>query len=612
MCANGMLRAEDPSEALHILKKTFGYDSFRGQQAEIINHVVSGGDALVLMPTGGGKSLCYQIPAMVRPGTGIVVSPLIALMEDQVSALQQLGVSAALLNSSQNSEESTHTLRLLASGQLDLLYVSPERALSPGFAEFVVSRTEIGLIAIDEAHCVSQWGHDFRPEFRMLAQLRDHFPTTPFIALTATADGPTRNEIRSSLKLEQAMMFISGFDRPNIQYRVTTKGETRKQLVQFLQTEHPNDSGIVYCSTRDRVEKTAEMLVEEGFRALPYHAGLSAAERKRNQQTFIHEEEVIMVATIAFGMGIDKPNVRFVAHLDLPKSMEAYYQETGRAGRDGLPSNAWLAYGLQDIALQRQFIERSESGPERKRVERAKLQGICSFVESAECRRKVILRYFGEELTENCMNCDNCLTPPEVWNGTVAAQKALSAVYRTGQRFGAAHLADILMGTETEKVLQFRHNLLSVFGVGKEMSKQEWTGIIRQLAASGHLNTDIEGFGSLSLTDSASAILKNQMDVFFRKEVRKSGAKAKRKAYAGAQLTDSGQQLFGLLREKRMALAKAQNVPPYVIFHDKTLLEMASRKPQSLADLATISGVGEHKLRQYGETFLSVLRENIG
>src|SRR5512141_2372886 len=604
------------ARALEQLQTVFGYPAFRGQQGDIVEHVTSGGDALVLMPTGGGKSLCYQIPALLRDGVGIVVSPLIALMQDQVDALKQLGAPAAFLNSSLEAEEAREVSRQLMRGELKLLYVAPERLLTEGFLnmlERLQQDNNLALFAIDEAHCVSQWGHDFRPEYRQLTILHERFPGVPRIALTATADAPTRREIVERLALEQASQFVSSFDRPNIRYRVTLKDNARKQLQTFLETEHPNDAGIVYCLSRKKVEETAAWLKEQGWDALPYHAGLDAAVRSKNQKKFLREEGVIMVATVAFGMGIDKPNVRFVAHLDLPKSMEGYYQETGRAGRDGLPANAWMAYGLGDVVSMRQMLLSGDAPEERKRVELQKLDALLGFCESTKCRHQTVLRYFGEEHPGDCGQCDNCLSPVDTWDATQAAQMALSCVYRTGQRFGVAHLIDVLLGKSTAKVEQFNHQQLSTFGIGKELSQQQWSSVYRQLAAAGFINVDMEAYGGLKLTETARPVLRGEQAVWLRRDAepaKRKSSKAERgsrlrEAFAGA----NDDPLWLALKAKRTELAKEQGVPPYVIFHDSTLLEILNRKPQTLGELAEISGVGQAKLAKYGDEFLRVVEE---
>ncbi len=597
------------SAAQQILHSTFGYPAFRGEQEAIVDHLIAGGDSLVLMPTGGGKSLCFQIPAMVREGTAIVVSPLIALMQDQVETLQQLGVKAAFLNSTMDSRASSDMERSLLSGELDLLYVAPERLLTPRFID-LLSRTKIALFAIDEAHCVSQWGHDFRPEYRQLTILHERFPDVPRIALTATADAPTRREIVERLALEDAKQFVASFDRPNIRYRIIEKDEPKRQLLEFLK-DRKGDAGIVYCMSRKKVEALADHLAARGFDALPYHAGLDNATRAANQKRFLREEGVVMVATIAFGMGIDKPNVRFVVHLDLPKSMEGYYQETGRAGRDGLPSDAWMIYGMADVVLLRQMVDGGDAGEERKRLERQKLDALLGFCESTRCRRQTLLEYFGERRATACGNCDNCLNPPETWDGTIAAQKALSCVYRTGQRFGVAHLVDVLVGKSTEKTQQFGHERLPTFGIGDELTELQWRGVFRQLAATGFLSVDLEGYGGLKLTAASKAVLKGEERVTLRAQAamkvkkprRDSGERSKERNDIAAH----DEPLWQALRETRLRLAREQGVPPYVIFHDATLQEMLSRRPQSLSEFGTISGVGERKLEKYGEAFLSVL-----
>ena len=609
MHKNSSLRS--PSQILH---DVFGYTAFRGPQQSIVEHVATGGDALVLMPTGGGKSLCYQIPSLLRDGTGIVVSPLIALMQDQVDALKQAGVQAAFLNSSLDAEEAREVTGRLIRGELDILYVAPERLLMQGFLALldqVQEHTGIALFAIDEAHCVSQWGHDFRPEYRQLTILHERFPTVPRIALTATADAPTRAEIVERLGLDEARQFVSSFDRPNIRYRVTQKANARQQLEAFLESEHANDAGIVYCLSRRKVEETAGWLKERGWDALPYHAGLDASTRNANQRRFLREEGVIMVATVAFGMGIDKPNVRFVAHLDLPKSMEGYYQETGRAGRDGLPANAWMTYGLGDVVSMRQMLDSGDAPEERKRVERQKLDALLGFCESTACRHQTILRYFGEEHPGDCGQCDNCLEPVDTWEATQAAQMALSCVYRTGQRFGVAHLIDVLLGKKTEKIGQFRHEALSTFGIGQEFTQSQWSSIYRQLVAGGLLESDMEAYGGLKLTAAARPVLKGEQEIWLRRDVepaRRKTSKAERSARAKEAFAGANDDpLWHALKAKRLELAREQGVPPYVIFHDSTLLEIMNRRPQTLDEMGRISGVGQAKLAKYGDAFLLVL-----
>ncbi len=597
--------------ASDILRQTFGYAGFRGEQQAVIEHVAGGGDALVLMPTGGGKSLCYQIPALMRRGTAIVVSPLIALMHDQVEALCQLGVDAAFLNSSQDGITQAEVERRFAQGELDLLYVAPERLLGERCLA-MLERTELSLFAIDEAHCVSQWGHDFRPEYRQLTVLHQRFPDVPRIALTATADAPTRAEIVERLALEQARRFVASFDRPNIRYHVEYKDNARQQLKRFL-ARHENESGIIYCLSRKKTDGTAEWLREQGVEALAYHAGMAADERQANQRRFLHEDGVVMCATIAFGMGIDKPDVRFVAHMDLPKSLEGYYQETGRAGRDGLPAEAWMAYGLGDLVTQKQFILGSEAGEERKRVEHAKLEALLGYAETTDCRRRRLLGYFGEALDEPCGNCDNCLSPPPTWDATEAAQKALSCVYRTGQRFGVAYLVNVLLGKDGERIRARGHDKSSVFGIGTELDARQWRGVFRQLVAAGLLEPDADGYGTLHLTAAARPVLQGARQMRLRREPDRRGRRAARKAGGDATRRQSidiaphEEALWQSLRNTRARLAKEQGVPAYVIFHDATLLAMLRERPATREAMAAINGVGERKLERYAGTFLAVL-----
>ena len=618
------------SAARQLLQNIFGYAAFRGTQQAIVEHVAAGGDALVLMPTGAGKSLCYQIPALLRHGVGIVVSPLIALMQDQVDALRQLGVRAAFLNSSLDAEESREVNDQLRRGELDLLYVAPERLLMPSFLALLeqintqarplqsspaggkgASNAGIALFAIDEAHCVSQWGHDFRPEYRQLTVLHERFPQVPRIALTATADAPTRGEIVERLTLQNARQFVSSFDRPNICYRVTPKQQAKQQLLAFLQGEHADDAGIVYCLSRKKVEETAAWLKQQGRDALPYHAGLDSATRNANQRRFLREEGVVMVATVAFGMGIDKPNVRFVAHLDLPKSLEGYYQETGRAGRDGLAANAWMVYGLGDVVSMRQLLSRSEASEQRKRLEQRKLDALLGYCESTGCRHQTLLRYFGEEHPGHCGQCDNCLTPVETWDGSEAARMVLSCVYRSGQRFGAAHLIDVLLGKVTDKVEQFHHRQLSTFGIGKNYTAPQWNSLLRQLVAAGVLEADMEAYGGLKLTEAARPILKGEQSVWLRRDPESSRQKASKaeRAARSREAFDSARDdpVWLALKARRLELAREQGVPPYVIFHDSTLLEILKQRPQTLEQLARIGGVGQAKLARYGKVFLDVL-----
>ncbi|MDQ3038948.1 MAG: DNA helicase RecQ [Pseudomonadota bacterium] len=600
-----------PSPALVQLRHVFGFDSFRGEQGDIVDHVSSGGDALVLMPTGGGKSLCYQLPALLRDGTGIVVSPLIALMQDQVEALKQLGVRAAFLNSSQDAQTSGAVERELQEGALDLLYVAPERLLTPRFLS-LLERAQVALFAIDEAHCVSQWGHDFRPEYRQLTLLHERWPDVPRIALTATADAPTRREIVERLALEDARQFVSSFDRPNIRYMVVAKDDSRRQLLEFLD-DHRGDSGIVYCLSRRKVDATAALLAERGVNALPYHAGLDANTRATHQRRFLREDGIVMVATIAFGMGIDKPDVRFVAHLDLPKSLEGYYQETGRAGRDGEPAEAWLAYGLGDAVLLRRMIEDGDAGDERKWLERAKLDALIGYCESTACRRQTLLGYFGEAHAGACGQCDNCQQPPVTWDATEAARKALSCVYRSGQRFGAAHMIDVLRGADTAKVRQFGHQSLSTHGIGGDLDARQWRGVFRQLVSAGLLEADIEGHGALRLTAAATPLLRGESRLQLRAEPptrerrRKGSGKGTRVAAPVVDLPADAAVRFAALRAWRADAARAQSVPAYVIFHDATLRAIALEQPQDLDALAQIGGVGAGKLQRYGREVIAAL-----
>lgn len=599
--------------ALNVLNTIFGYSAFRGEQEAIINQVVAGQDAMVLMPTGGGKSLCYQIPAIIRPGTGIVVSPLIALMQDQVAALRLQGVAVAFLNSSLSFPEVQEIEAQLCRGELDLLYVAPERLCQERTLN-LLHRIDIALFAIDEAHCVSQWGHDFRPEYIQLSILHQQFPRVPRIALTATADENTRNEIIQRLDLGSANLFISSFDRPNIRYRVRQKNNARQQLLQFINTEHANDAGIVYCLSRKKVDETAQWLQDQGIKALPYHAGMSAAMRENNQKKFLREEEVVIVATVAFGMGIDKPDVRFVAHLDLPKSIESYYQETGRAGRDGLPADAWMVYGLQDVIMLRQMLSSSEAIEQIKRLEQRKLEAMLGFCEITSCRRESLLAYFGEQPPQACGNCDNCQEPTESWEGTTEAQKALSCIYRTGQRFGVNYLIDVLRGKLTNRIEQFRHHQVSTFAIGKELSDSQWRSVFRQLMARGLIAVDVDGFGSLKLTQESRAVLRGEESIYFRKDVVKAKTATKKKKAQKTSYDFSGepelQAVWEALRARRTELAKEHGVPAYIIFHDATLMEMVAAHPANLDELSRVSGVGASKLEKYGAEFLEVLNDS--
>lgn len=595
------------NEPLELLNSVFGYRDFRGQQRAIIDALVAGEDALVLMPTGGGKSLCYQIPALARPGVGVVISPLIALMQDQVNALRELGVKAGFLNSTLSPQQWWQTEQALQNGELDLLYIAPERLLQPRTLELLHS-LNIALFAIDEAHCVSQWGHDFRADYLKLDLLPREFPKVPRIALTATADLRTRDDIVARLQLEQAQQFISGFDRPNIQYRIAQKHNPRIQLLRFLRDEQAGNSGIVYCLSRNKVEQIAQWLCSEGFNALPYHAGLPAATRQQNQEQFLREDNIIMVATIAFGMGIDKPDVRFVAHLDLPKSIEAYYQETGRAGRDGEPASTLLLYGLEDVVKLRQMMAQSEGSEDFKRNEQQRLNAMLGLCEITSCRRQSLLRYFGDTLTQACGNCDNCLTPPQTWDGTEAVQMALSCVYRTGQRFGAGHVIDVLRGSNNEKILQNNHHQLSTYGIGKNLSGDEWKSIFRQLVARGLLDVNSDGFGGLLLNERCRGYLRGEEKSYLRRDV-KAAAAGPRRANLSQDISAEDLPLWNALRACRKALADEQGVPPYIIFSDNSLREMLEFRPLTLDQMRAISGVGETKLKRYGDAFLAVIRE---
>jgi ATP-dependent DNA helicase RecQ len=594
---------------LHLLKTVFGHPAFRGAQEEIVAHVAGGGDALVLMPTGGGKSLCYQLPALLREGTAVVVSPLIALMQDQVAALKQLGVRAAFLNSTLDAQEASAVKRALRVGELDLLYVAPERLVMDSMLETLSEMYEgsrVALFAIDEAHCVSQWGHDFRPEYLQLSLLHERFPKVPRIALTATADPQTRTEIIRRLQLDDARVFISSFDRPNIRYAIVDKNEAREQLLRFIQEEHAGEAGIVYCLSRKKVDETAAWLAGHGVRALPYHAGMDARERAAHQERFQREEGVVVVATIAFGMGIDKPDVRFVAHLDLPKSIEGYYQETGRAGRDGLPADAWMTYGLGDVVQLRRMIEQSEGNEDFRRVSFAKLDALLGLCETAGCRRVRLLDYFGEHLSTPCGNCDNCLEPPQTWDATDAARKALSCIYRTEQRFGAVHLIDVLRGKLTDRISQWNHDKLAVFGIGADVDELTWRSVFRQLVALGYARPDHDAFGGLRLTQASRAVLKGEQPVEMRRQLPRSGRKAKQRR-ATPELAGADAGLLARLKAWRSEQARSQSVPPYVVFHDSTLTAIAAARPRNLDALSTIAGIGAKKLERYGPALLELI-----
>jgi ATP-dependent DNA helicase RecQ len=613
---NAAPTAQGRPAALDLLRQVFGYAAFRGPQAEIVDHVCGGGDALVLMPTGGGKSLCYQIPSLLRPGVGLVVSPLIALMQDQVDALRQAGVRAAFLNSTLDFAAVVETEKALFAGTLDLLYVAPERLLTERFLALLdrlYADGKLALFAIDEAHCVSQWGHDFRPEYIQLSVLHERYPAVPRIALTATADELTRREILVRLGLDAARVFISSFDRPNIRYTVVERDNPRRQLLDFL-AGHVGEAGIVYCLSRKKVDETAAWLASQGLAALPYHAGLDATIRTKHQQRFLREEGIVMVATIAFGMGIDKPDVRFVAHLDLPKSLEAYYQETGRAGRDGEPAEAWMTYGLNDVVIHRQRIDESEAGEEQKRIERGKLDALLAWCETAECRRTRLLAYFNEAREGRCGNCDTCIDPPELWDGTVAAQKAMSAALRTGQRFGAGHLIDLLRGKRNERMIELGHDLLPTFGVGADLDEAGWRGVFRQLLAAGLLYADASAYGALKLMEAARPVLKGETTLSLRRQQPKTG-KTKKSALVGRRIgasmsvpADVDPELFEALRSWRASQAKTQGVPAYVILHDKTLHELATHRPATPDELLDVPGIGTAKAERYGADLLVLIR----
>ena len=594
-----MKRAHD------ILQKTFGYDDFRHHQSDIIQTLLNGEDALVLMPTGGGKSLCYQIPAVIREGVGIIISPLIALMQDQVDALQQLGIRSAFLNSSMDAEAQQQTEQRLLKGEIDLLYVAPERLMTNKMLS-LLEHSNIALFAIDEAHCVSQWGHDFRKEYQQLRILHERFPTVPRIALTATADKRTRQEIIEQLNLHDANLFINSFDRPNINYTISEGSNARDRLWSFLEREHPKDAGIVYCLSRNKVEKTAAWLERQGRTALPYHAGLPAEVRQDHQRRFLREENIIIVATIAFGMGIDKPDVRFVAHLSLPKSIEAYYQETGRAGRDGAPANAWMSYGLQDVISLRQMAESNDSSEQFKRILHNKLENMLALCEQRHCRRQSILAYFDEPLKEPCGNCDTCLSPPESWDATEPARKALSCVYKTGQRFGVNYVIDVLLGKDNARIKQFQHDTVSTYGIGKDVHEQEWRSLFRQLIALGYIATDIDGHGAIKLVEQSRPLLRGEIELILRKP-QQDKTTSKKKGKSKTSLRSVDEPLFELLREHRLELANEYGVPPYIIFHDSTLEEMAKTRPATLEAMRYISGIGEQKLDKYGKSFLTII-----
>ncbi|SPF33921.1 ATP-dependent DNA helicase RecQ [Syntrophobacter sp. SbD1] len=596
-----------------ILNAVFGYSAFQGHQEEIIHHLIAGNDALVLMPTGSGKSICYQIPAMIRRGVGIVISPLIALMQDQVDTVRQLGIRAEFLNSTLNPGEARAVELKMLSGELDLLYVAPERLVTSEFQR-LLNQMDLALFAIDEAHCVSQWGHDFRPEYLQLSVLPERFPLIPRIALTATADPVTRREIVEKLRLEDARQFISSFDRPNIYYRVELKENEKAQLLDFIRTEHPEDSGIVYCLSRKRVESTAKWLCEKGLTALPYHAGMDQGLRLKHQRRFQQQERVIMVATIAFGMGIDKPDVRFVAHMDLPKTLEGYYQETGRAGRDGQRADAWMAYSLADVVTLRRMLDASDGDDKFKRIQQRKMEAVLGFCETTKCRRQVLLAYFGEELSRPCGYCDTCAGKVDTWDGTIVAQKALSCVYRTGQRFGAAYLTDVLLGKDDERICSFGHDLVSTFGIGAELSEREWKSVFRQLVAAGLLSIDIDGKGGFRLSPLSRPVLRGEQKFELRKDpvpIKSKKAPKPKNERIDLPADSTSTELWEKLRALRLDIAKKQSIAPFIIFHDSTLKEMVKYLPRSLEEMKEISGIGQRKLELYGEEFLALIQEHL-
>ncbi|NKB32486.1 MAG: DNA helicase RecQ [Pseudomonadales bacterium] len=595
------------SNSQQILQQVFGYSDFRPPQDQIIDTLVAGGGALVLMPTGGGKSLCYQIPALIRSGCGVVISPLIALMQDQVSALELLGIEAAFLNSTLSALEADAIEQQLRADELDLLYIAPER-LTQARTLQLLREIDIALFAIDEAHCVSQWGHDFRADYLQLSLLHELFPAVPRIALTATADDRTRQEISERLQLQKAEQFIAGFDRPNIRYRIALKQNAKQQLLKFLKNEHLHDAGIVYCLSRKKTEDIAHWLSEQGFNAFPYHAGMSNESRARHQEQFLREESVIIVATIAFGMGIDKPDVRFVAHLDLPKTVESYYQETGRAGRDGEPADAWMIYGLQDVIKLRQMMDSSEGSEAHKRAEQHRLNAMLGLCEITSCRRQALLDYFGEALPEPCGNCDTCLEPPETWDGTEAARMALSVAFRTEQRFGVNHLIDVMLGTDTDKIFQFGHQHLPVYGIGKEIDKNQWRSVFRQLVARGYMSVDLERFGALRLEEKCRPLLRSEETIALRKDSKVKTAKQQTKTRLAPEVDVA---LWEALRDCRRQFAEEMGVPPYVVFHDSTLQEMCLRMPQNMEEFELLNGVGERKLEKYGPGFVRVISDHL-